>query len=57
MGEQAALAHPHRVGQPADREPVDALDGGQLCGLAQDRVAAAFTVAAALADCGLELRL
>ena len=52
MGEQAALAHPHRVGQPADREPVDALDRGELCGLAQDRVAAAFTVAAALAGSG-----
>ena len=37
--------------RPIER-PVDALDRGELCGLAQNRVAAALTVAAALADSG-----
>jgi AcrR family transcriptional regulator len=30
---EAALAHPHGICQPADREPVDAFDGGESSGL------------------------
>src|SRR5215204_1559734 len=46
MGEEAALAHTHGRCQPADRESVDALDRGELSGFTQDRLAAAFAVAA-----------
>ena len=45
MGEEAALAHADRLGQAADREPADALDGGELCSLAENRVPAALAVA------------
>ena len=41
VGEQAALAHPDAVGQPADRESLDALDGGESCRLVEDRLPAA----------------
>ena len=48
VGEEPALAHPDRVGQPADREPGDPLDrrqlapprGGSRCGSARRRSAA-----------------
>ena len=40
VGEQAALAHPDRVCESADREAVDALDRGQSRCLAEDRLAA-----------------
>ena len=38
VGEEAALAHPDRVGQAADREAVDALDRGEPGGLVEDRL-------------------
>ena len=51
------LLMPDGVGEVADREAVDALDGRELGRLAQDRGAAALAVAAALAlgllACGL----
>ncbi len=46
MGEEAALAHPDGFCQPADREPGEALDGGELRGLMEDRVTASLAVAA-----------
>ena len=46
MREEAALAHPDGLGQPADREPVEALDGRELRGLVEDRAAAPLAVAA-----------
>ena len=46
VGEEAALAHPHRPCQPADREPIDALDRGELSGFTQDRLPAALPVTA-----------
>ena len=49
VGEEPALAHPDRVSEPADREPVDALDRGEPRRLLQDRLAACFAVTAALA--------
>ena len=48
VGEQAALAHPHGLRQAADGEPADALDGDELSRRAEDRLAAALTVAPAL---------
>ena len=45
-GEEAALAHPYGLCQPADREPADALDGGELPGFTQNRVPASLAVAA-----------
>ena len=44
--EEAALAHPDRLCQAADRQARDALDRRQLCGLMQNRIAAPLTVAA-----------
>ena len=46
VGEEPALAHPDGVRQSADRKPADALDRGESCGFAQDRVTAALAVAA-----------
>ena len=48
MGEEAALAHAHGLGQPADREPVEALDRREPRGLVEDRAAAPLAVAAPL---------
>ena len=48
--EEPALAHAHGIGQAGDREAVQAVDRGELRGLAQDRVATSLAVAAALAD-------
>jgi hypothetical protein len=45
--EQAALAHPHRVGEPRDRQAADALDRGQAGGRIEDRAPALLPVAAA----------
>ena len=45
VGEQAALAHPDRVRESPEREPFDALDGGQSRCLAEDRLAAPDAVA------------
>src|SRR5690348_7760787 len=46
MGEQAALAHADLVGEAGDGEALDALDGREPTGGVEDRLAAAFTVAA-----------
>jgi hypothetical protein len=52
---EAALAHPDRPGEAADREPVDALDGREASGGVEDRAPAALAVGAAAAfGCGLE---
>ena len=47
MGEQAALAHADGVGKAAERQPLEALDGREPRGLAQNRLAASLAVAAA----------
>ena len=44
--EEAALAHPDRLGKPADREAAEPLDRRELRRLTQNRVAAAPAVAA-----------
>ena len=44
--EEAALAHPDRLGQAADREAAEALDRRELRGFTEDRVTAAAAVAA-----------
>src|SRR3954462_9369579 len=49
MGEEAALAHSHLVGEPAHREPADAFDRRKLGGGVEDRAVAPLAVAAALA--------
>jgi hypothetical protein len=45
MGEEPALAHPDCLGEPADREPGDSLDGCELRRLVEDRVSAPLSVA------------
>ena len=44
VGKDAALAHAHVVGEPTDRQAVEALDRRQLRRRGQDRAAAAFAV-------------
>jgi len=51
--EQPALAHAHGLRQAGKREPVQSLDRGQACGLAQDCRAAALAVGPPAARRGL----
>jgi hypothetical protein len=50
MGEEAALAHPDGVCEPADRQPADALDGRELRSFVEDRRAAPPDVASTFAQ-------
>jgi hypothetical protein len=49
--EQAALAHTDGIGEPAQRQAVEPLDGREPRGLLEDRLTAALAVAAALSLC------
>ena len=52
VGVDAALAHVERAGEVADREALEAVDGGERHGFAHDRFASAFAVGARLSWCG-----
>ena len=59
VGVEPALAHPDGLRKPADREPVDALDGREAGGSVEDRLPASLAVGAAAAlagRCGLAPR-
>ena len=47
VSEQPTLAHPHGVGQPAERKALEPFDRRELRGLVKDRLATSFTVNAA----------